>query len=312
LLRSCQGRRAAIAVKLLLDTDIGSDIDDAMCLAYLLAHPDCDLLGITTVTGEVHRRAALASAICRHMRKEVPIVPGCEVPLLLPQRQPTAPQAAILSRWPHDTQFSRGMAVEFLRRTIQEHPGEIILLSIGPLTNIALLFTVDPEISSLLRGLVSMCGVYTDCIPRAGKLEWNAQLDPSATAIVYQTPLRFHRSIGLDVTIPVTISAETFMSRFNIPHLHPILDMGAVWLDRHDKVTFHDPVAAATIFDQRVCRLERGTVEVEWQDEQLQGQTRWAPDPRGRHEVALEVDRERFLRHYFSVVGNGTRRSDCV
>ena len=49
--------------KILLDTDIGTDVDDAVCLAYLLSHPDCELLGITTVTGEAEKRASLASVL---------------------------------------------------------------------------------------------------------------------------------------------------------------------------------------------------------------------------------------------------------
>ena len=59
---------------LLLDTDIGSDIDDAICLAHLLAKPECDLLGITTVSGEPEKRAMLASAICRNAGRDVPIL----------------------------------------------------------------------------------------------------------------------------------------------------------------------------------------------------------------------------------------------
>lgn len=51
--------------KILPDTDIGGDIDDAICLAYLLKEPRCDLLGITTVCGEPEKRAAVADAICR-------------------------------------------------------------------------------------------------------------------------------------------------------------------------------------------------------------------------------------------------------
>ena len=51
--------------KILLDTDIGTDIDDALCLLYLLANPDCELLGITTVTGESEKRAMLASSLCK-------------------------------------------------------------------------------------------------------------------------------------------------------------------------------------------------------------------------------------------------------
>src|SRR5437660_423515 len=54
-------RRTTMTVKILLDTDIGSDIDDAVCLAYLLAQPACELLGITTVSGEADKRAMLAS-----------------------------------------------------------------------------------------------------------------------------------------------------------------------------------------------------------------------------------------------------------
>ncbi len=59
--------------KILLDTDIGTDVDDAVCLAYLLSHPECELLGITTVTGEAAKRAALASVLCREAHKDVPI-----------------------------------------------------------------------------------------------------------------------------------------------------------------------------------------------------------------------------------------------
>src|SRR5262245_41630405 len=101
--------------KLLLDTDIGSDIDDAVCLAYLLAQPECDLLGITTVTGEAERRAMMASALCKVAGRSVPIYPGAEQPLLIPQRQPQATQAVALRKWDHDETFPRGLAVEFLR-----------------------------------------------------------------------------------------------------------------------------------------------------------------------------------------------------
>lgn len=63
--------------KVLLDTDIGTDIDDAVALAYLLSQERCDLMGITTVTGEPQRRAEMASAMCRHVgRDDIPIHSG--------------------------------------------------------------------------------------------------------------------------------------------------------------------------------------------------------------------------------------------
>src|SRR5215471_2753008 len=131
-------RQMTMTTKVILDTDIGSDIDDAVCLAYLLAQPQCELLGITTVTGEVEKRAMMASALCKVAGKQIPIYPGVDTPLLVPQKQPKAQQASALDKWDHDTQFPKGEAVEFLRRTIRAHPGEVTLLTIGPLTNIGL------------------------------------------------------------------------------------------------------------------------------------------------------------------------------
>lgn len=289
-------------VKVLLDTDIGSDIDDAVCLAYLLAQPACELLGITTVTGEAEKRASMASALCKVAGKQVPIFPGAETPLLVPQRQTHAPQAAALHKWTHDAEFPRGQAVEFLRRTIREHPGEIILLTIGPLTNVALLFRVDPEIPPLLRGLVMMCGVFTDYQPGVGHLEWNAMTDPHATAIVYRTPVRVHRSIGLDVTYRVRMDVREVRERFRADLLRPVLDFAEVWFHEREAITFHDPLAAATIFDNRICAFKRGAVEVELANEQSRGMTRWTPDGRdGQHEVAFDVSSEWFFEHYFSV-----------
>src|SRR6184192_2825179 len=94
-------------IPVLFDTDIGSDIDDAVALAYLLRQPRCELVGITTVTGQPERRAMLADAICRaEGRGDVPIHSGSPRPLLGEQRQPHVPQAAALERWPHADQFA--------------------------------------------------------------------------------------------------------------------------------------------------------------------------------------------------------------
>ena len=291
-----------MATKILLDTDIGSDIDDAVCLAYLLSQPRCELLGITTVSGEAHKRAMLASVLCRVAGKKVPIFPGAEEPLLVQQRQPRAPQAEALSRWDHDTTFHHGEAIAFLRQTIREHPGEITLLMIGPLTNAALLFKTDPEIPALLRSLVMMCGVFGNRMPCVGPREWNAQLDPHATAIVYAAGVPTHRSIGLDVTCQVTMSAADVRQAFRADLLHPVLDFAQVWFQRADRITFHDPLAATTLFDDAICSFERGQVDVELASPRLQGFLHWTPGGgSGSHEVAWTVDSARFFEHFFGV-----------
>lgn len=286
-------------IKVLLDTDIGSDIDDAVCLAYLLAQPACELMGVTTVSGEGQGRARMVSALCQLAGQDVPIHIGAETPLIIPQRQPRAPQAAALSVWPHATDFPRGQAVEFLRRTIRDHPGEIVLLTIGPMTNAGLLFAADPEIPSLLKGLVMMAGSFWSGI-NEGK-EWNVILDPHAATIVYRAVSPIHRSVGLDVTTQVTLAADEVRRRFQTKLLRPVLDFAEVWFKERSRITFHDPLAAATLFDDGICEFERGQVTIELDDRAALGKTIWQPGD-GPHEVARAVDADRFFEHYFDTV----------
>lgn len=294
-----------MSIKLLLDTDIGSDIDDAICLAYLLSHPECELMGITTVSGEPEDRAKLASAICKAANKNIPIFPGAGNPLLIKQKQPAALQVKALGHWEHQNEFPAGEAVEFLRKTIHSNPGEITLLGIGPMTNIALLFSIDPEIPKLLKSLVLMCGVFTNRLSGVGPIEWNAICDPHAAAIVYCAPVKNHRSIGLDVTCQVTMKMDEVRKRFKADVLKPVVDFAGVWFENAGEITFHDPLAAVTIFDDSICRFERGTVDVELDSERLKGLTYWKPDvENGVHEVALQVYADRFFENYFSIVGS--------
>ena len=298
-----------MSIKVLLDTDIGSDIDDAVCLAYLLAQPQCELLGITTVSGEPIERAKIASGQCKVAGQNIPIYPGAESPLIIEQLQPKAPQAAALARWEHETVFAQGEAIEFLRQTIRQHPGEVTLLGIGPLTNIALLFRADPQIPKLLKSLVLMCGVFTDDLPSdwnwsAHHTEWNAKLDPHATEIVYRaaSKMRQHRSIGLDVTLKVAMNPQEVRARFSQHKpLHPVMDFAEVWFQHAKQLYFHDPLAAIAIFDEAVCGFERGDVRVELKDEATAGRTHFVLNPDGAHEVALRVDAERCFDEYFKV-----------
>ncbi len=299
LARAEQG--GTMPVKVLLDTDIGSDIDDAVCLAYLLAQPDCELLGITTVTGEGTRRAMMCSALCRVAGQDVPIYPGVEEPFLIAQRQPQAPQAGALDGWSHDTTFPQGEAIAFLRRTIHAHPGAITLLTIGPLTNVALLFALHPEIPALLKELVIMGGYYANRHPGVPPLEWNIILDPHAAARVFRSPVNI-RAVGTEITRQVTMPAEEVRRRFQPDLLRPVLDFAEVWFRGQAELTFHDPLAAATIFDDTICTFEHGTADVELTSERLLGFTHWYPGDRtAPHQVAASVDAGRFYAHFFGM-----------
>ena len=256
-------------MKLLLDTDIGNDIDDALALAYLLREPECELLGITTVCGEPEKRCEMASAICRHLG-------------------------------PADNS-----AVDFLRRTIRANPGEVTLLAIGPLTNVATLFTLDPEIPSLLKGLTLMCGRFFDKLGG----EWNAFLDPWATGIVYGNTAHprpaAHVSYGLDVTEKVQLPRDEARRRFAaLDALGPVRDFAEVWFARSERVTFHDPLAAVGVFHPEVCTYRDAFVRVS-QTEPTLGWTVPCDAPEGApppHRLAHSVDADAFFRIWFGAL----------
>ena len=291
-------------VKLLLDTDIGSDIDDAVALAYLLCQRRCELLGVTTGTGQPLLRAEMVSAICRNVgRDDIPIHAGCAEAMLVDMRQKTAPQAGALGDWDRRTDFSSppDTAVEFLRQTIRANPGEMTLLAIGPMTNIGLLFATDPEIPSLLKSLVLMCGRFFD----AHGGEWNAIGDPHATAITYgagcQSRPGQHVSFPLDVTTRCQLSSDACRAQFSARALAPVRDFAEVWFTERDLITFHDPLAAVCIFEPDICEYERGHVSVSLAPPTA-GWTVLDRAANGPHSVARTVDADRFFEHYFSVV----------
>jgi purine nucleosidase len=179
-----------------------------------------------------------------------------------------------------------------MRRVIRERPGEITLLTIGPLTNVALLFALDPEIPSLLKAWVSMAGVFfIDREP-----EWNARCDPLATAIAFghRPSSRIH--VGLDVTLQCKLSAGDVRRRFTGPLLGAVLEIAAPWFAKRSDIIFHDPLAAAVIFRPELCKLRRGVVGVDAGT----GATRFAPPADGPDEVASTVDATLFFDEYFS------------
>ena len=290
-------------IKVLFDTDIGSDIDDAVALAYLLSQPRCELLGITTVSGEPIKRAEMASAMCRNVgRDDIPIHPGAAEALLIDMPQMAAPQAAALGDWDRRTDFEPASAVEFLRKTIRANPGELTLLATGPMTNLGALFAADPEIPGLLKQIVLMCG----CFWWRNLPEWNASNDPHAAAIVYgagrqSSPPR-HVSYGLDVTTQCMMAADACREKFTAKALAPVRDFAEVWFERRDDIMFHDPLAAAGIFQPDLCEYRQGNVTVSLAEPTMGWTVFGAEGDDQPHTVASTVQAERFFEHYFDVV----------
>lgn len=287
--------------KILLDTDIGSDIDDAVCLAYLLMQPECELMGITTVLGETADRCKLASALCYAAGKDIPLYPGARRAILDHTPPSIVSQLKGLGDWPHRSDFPTGEWLAFMQDTIRRHPGEITLLAIGPMTNVGLLFAYDPELPALLKRLVLMCGAFTDRFSHIVECEWNARVDPYATAMVYHAAAPVHRSVGLDVTFQANLSREEVSRRFRHPVLQPVLDFAGVWFEEADVITFHDPLTAVSLFAPQVLTYARGQVHVELCNTARMGMTRLRRAENGPHEIAETVDVEAFFNAYFSV-----------
>ena len=295
-------------IPVILDTDIGSDIDDAVALAYLLKQPLCELVGITTVSGEPEKRAMLADAVCRAAgRDTVPVHVGTPSSLLVGSRQPHAPQAeALTEQWPHREFAKTNTAIDFLRETIHARPGEITLLAIGPLTNLALLFTLDPEIPTLLKGLTLMGGQFYTRGAYMGQAEWNVLCDPHAAEVVFRAPVPLLTAIGLDVTTQCVLPADECRKRFTAAGgaLGLVAAMAEVWFRHVPNITFHDPLAATALFEPSLCEYQNEQIEVELVSPRAQGQTLTIHDAKTRpHKVAESVRAEAFFEHYFSIVG---------
>jgi len=292
----------------ILDTDIGSDIDDAVALAYLLRQERCDLLGVTTVSGEPHKRASLASAVLAVAgRDDIPVHVGAADPLIVSQHQGEAPQfEALAGRWAHRNYDAQHTAVEFLRNTIRQRPGEVTLLAIGPLTNIALLFKIDPGIPKLLREMVIMGGqFFAGQTAPDSKGEWNIRCDPHAAQIVFDAQLPQLTAIGLDVTLQCVLPADECRKRFNAAGgpLAPVASMAEVWFRHGGGITFHDPLAAAFIFDTGFCRTLTGQIRVDLASPEQSAITLYEPRETGIHHAAASVDPAAFFEHYFGITG---------
>jgi len=289
-------------MKVIVDTDIGSDIDDAIALAYLLANPQCELLGITTVTGEPEKRAMIASALCIDAGRDIPIYPGAANPLFIERPLRKVIQAEVLPGWAHHTTFPHNQAVQFIRDTIYKNPGEITLLTLGPLTNIAELFTLYPEIPSMLKSIVMMCGYFLHKIEGWNKCEWNALWDYDAADIVYKADIPSNISVGIDVTSKIVLSNDDFDKMFSREKFPLIHDLSSYKAHYHgNQFVLHDPLVSAVVFNRNLCSYRKGIISVDKNNKESLGLTCFEPKNDGRHEIAVTVNKEVFFEKYFSV-----------
>lgn len=294
--------------RVVLDTDLGSDVDDALALALLLGSPEVELLGVTTVYGDTALRARATSRLL-----ELAGVAGPGTPGGLPVRAGASTPLSGAEVWwaGHEgtllgdlstavtTPPASGTAVEddaadWLAATAAAAPGEVDLLAIGPLTGVATALRRHPELAGQLRSLVVMGGRWDGALTADGLVEdeHNLRSDAVAAAEVLTCGVPT-LVVGLETTQQVRLEAG------DVERIAATGPLGAAlaaqvrqWWEFWDEPwgVPHDPVTALLLVDEPdVLQLgPPGRAGVD-----SRGAVVHVPDPTGTVRVAVGVDAER-------------------
>ena len=188
----------------ILDVDTG--IDDSLALLYAAGSPDTELVAVTCVSGNIdapqvaiNTRAILELA----RRTDVEVALGREIPLIRALEttpETHGPQGLGHAELPPPSQaMSERHAVDVILEEAHRRPGEITLITLGPLTNLALAVMRDPALPRLLKGYVLMGGAYGVSGNTTPTTEWNIHCDPDAAAIVFRA---WSAAMAADPSIP--------------------------------------------------------------------------------------------------------------
>jgi purine nucleosidase len=288
--------------RIILDTDIATDVDDAMALALAMRMPDIEIAGVTTVYGDVRLRARLAKKLLAlGGRPDVPVFAGIERPLLQKREVwwPGHEGAGVLDD-EESIAFESRHAVDFMIETVLSRPGEISIVAIGPLTNVAAALIREPSVAGHVREIVVMGGVtrLADNALELPPIEHNIKSDPEAAAVVFGSGAPIVM-VGLDATMRVKIGRDEQNALTGSPD--PMLNALGVlighWLEQlgQDWTYMHDPLTVALLADRSLARLERMRVRVEYDHREPSGTTVAERDAQGNVEVALQADSGKFL-----------------
>lgn len=279
---------ASARIPILLDTDIGSDIDDAFALALIVDSPQLGLLAVTTVSGDTQARARLAAKMLWAAGvRDVPVAAGV----------PGKPLPIDQTRWANgfsSPQLVDETAVELMKEQFDRRPGEITLVAIGPLTNVAALLKHDPSIAPKIKRIVMMGGSIAhgygqDLAPTA---EYNIASDPAAAQAVFASGIPILMA-PLDVTAMLQLDEAARRRVFT--HLTPLTD--ALTLLYHlwgqPTPTLFDPMAVSLLLDPGLCETKAMAVQVD-----SKGFTRPVGGKTPNALVALHTDPQKFFDFY--------------
>jgi purine nucleosidase len=293
-----------VSTPIILDCDPG--IDDALAIAFATASPEIDLVGITTVAGNVGLAKTTANALAVASfvgATGVPVTPGSAVPLLRPALDAghvhgdSGLGGAVLP--PPARAAEDGHAIDYIIDTIGAAPGEITLVATGPMTNIGLALRREPRLATWVRDFVIMGGSASrgNETPAA---EYNIWADPEAAAIVFSAGWTV-RMIGLDVTLLARATAAVqermrVLGALGSQLLLPALAQYRDSADTAGEPPVHDVCAIVSIADPAAFAYTPARVQVETHGTFTSGMTVTDFKPSAGHNtrVATGIDADRF------------------
>jgi purine nucleosidase len=279
----------------IFDTDIGTDIDDAYALAALLQRKELQLLGVTTVSSDAVARARLAAKLL-HVAggpwADVPVYAGLSTPTQYMKQVEWAAGFSAPNLHDHG-------GVEFMRREIEARPGEVTLIAVGELTNVAALLDSAPGIGKKIKAIALMGGsFYRGYAPDSKpEPEWNIKSNVKAARTVFSSgvPLRV---APLDSTADLKLTPEMRVAIYlrGTPLNDALASLDQIW--RHtnhwqgDLPTLFDVLAVELAAPRTAYPLRRLRIIVD--DKGMTLPVEGAPNA----QVALEVDPGKFLAEF--------------
>lgn len=232
--------------KVLLDTDIGTDIDDAWALGYLLKSPSLELLGVTVGDGDTAMRARLACKLLHRLgRTDIPVAVGRATPLIPGNR------IDYQFAWAEDFRGYAPVATpaaDFLADVIHQNPNEVTLIAVGPLHNIGDLIRRHPDVIPLVKRVVIMSGsIGPNAASPTPFAEWNVKLAIPEAQAVYAAPWPL-TIVPLDSTMYVRLEDQERETLRNAgtPLVTALETLLRLWTDRPaTRMTLHDQLALA-------------------------------------------------------------------
>lgn len=275
-------------IHLILDTDIGSDVDDAMALLQLLGTSWANNMSVTTVYGDTRLRAQIAMRYCKLAGKSVPIYAGEKTPLSKKDVWVSGLEGSL-----HDDLENEPVsdldAVEHMLSESKRQGGELIVLAIGPLTNVAKACLVDPDFPSRVKKLFIMGGNFGEL-----RAEHNFVSDISATEIVLNANFEIVL-VGLEATkrisLPNSVMATISESGPAGQKLYEEIIQWSKFWDASWNVP-HDPVSVLTLTQPELFTLSQaGKIEIETVGG-LAGNSRFQASADGKHQMVIDFDSE--------------------